>query len=131
MKNLIFSFSICLIFISCQESIEDENEAIVEPTQVFEDEENLYTENELGDEFDIDYTQVISAQIGIYQEEALMVVKHYPENENSEIQIEGYYFYVKNQKNLDLEGIYDPIEKRYFLTESYKGEITGYMEFVV
>ena len=103
MKNLIFSFSICLIFISCQESIEDENEAIVEPTQVFEDEENLYTENELGDEFDIDYTQVISAQIGIYQEEALMVVKHYPENENSEIQIEGYYYYVKNQKNLDLK----------------------------
>ena len=93
--------------------------------EVHEIENDIDEENE----FEIAYTEVVSAKIGSYQEEALMVLKQQSKNSNGKIPITGYYFYVKNQKNLDLTGVFDPASNTYFLTESYKGKNTGYMEF--
>ena len=72
-------------------------------------------------------------QIGIYQEPALIVIES---EETDEVngdgdwaEVKGYYFYIKNQKNLDLNGGLDMINGQYMLTESYKGKKTGYMRF--
>lgn len=128
-----YSFTIlavCLLFWGCGETPAEEGGQIMEYTEDIGPEEIPVEETEEEREFEIDFTQVISANVGAYQEQALMVLKHYPENEDGLVPIEGYYFYIKNQKNLDLVGVYDPVEMRYVLTESYKGKATGYMEFV-
>ncbi len=43
-------------------------------------------------------------------------------------EVSGRYFYAKHQKFLALTGVYDSVERTVFLTESYNGRITGYIE---
>jgi len=50
-------------------------------------------------------------------------------NEGGTSEIEGYYFYVRHQKNIDLKGFSDSRTRGIYLKESYKGKPTGYMEF--
>jgi hypothetical protein len=44
-------------------------------------------------------------------------------------EITGRYFYARHQDFLALEGNFDSITETYYLTESYRGKITGYIKF--
>lgn len=44
-------------------------------------------------------------------------------------EVTGRYFYARHQDFLALEGNYDSITKIFYLTESYRGKITGYIRF--
>jgi hypothetical protein len=85
----------------------------------------------VDDETENEWQEVVSAKIGDYQEIALMVLKESGENEDGTVNVEGYYFYVKHQKKLQLSGVKDPISGKYVLTEFYKEKPTGYMEFII
>ncbi|MFT4600509.1 MAG: hypothetical protein ACI857_000683 [Arenicella sp.] len=71
--------------------------------------------------------------VGIYQEPALMIIEEEVTDEingdGDYAEVKGYYYYVKNQKNLDVEGGLDIINGQYMLSESYKGKSSGYMQF--
>lgn len=131
MNRIIYMILSLILFSTCTPPEKEEEGQIMEYAG---DEDSLSDEvEEIADdenEFETKYTQVIEANIGLYQELAIMVLKEQGENEDGTINITGYYFYVKHQKNLDLEGVKDPISGKYVLTESYKGETSGYMEFI-
>mgnify|MGYP007077385884 CR=1 FL=1 len=132
MKNTLFILSSILVLASCTAPEKEETGQIMEYAGDEEDSTGIESVEEYDDEdeFETKYTQVIEANIGLYQELAIMVLKEQGENKDGTINITGYYFYVKHQKNLDLDGVKDPVSGKYVLTESYKGETTGYMEFI-
>ena len=72
---------------------------------------------------------VLFCNIGGYESPAIMVLNWDGPNESGTSEIEGYYFYVRYQKNIDLKGFSDSRTRGIYLNESYKGEPTGYMEF--
>ena len=72
---------------------------------------------------------VLFCNIGRYESPAIMVLNWDGPNESGTSEIEGYYFYVRHQKNIDLKGFSDSRTRGIYLNESYKGEPTGYMEF--
>ncbi len=76
-----------------------------------------------------EFTTIHAARIGTYQELAILVLKWYPLDDNGIHPIDGHYFYAKHQKRLELEGYSEPRTRRIYLTESYKGKKTGYIEF--
>ena len=86
-------------------------------------------EGELRSDQVYDYTQILSVNIGLYEEPGVMVLDHYVA-QGEAAHIDGYYWYNKHQKMLQLEGFCDD-EGWFYLTESYKGENTGYMEFTL
>ena len=76
-----------------------------------------------------DYTQILSVNIGLYEEPGVMVLNHY-EAQGEAAHIDGYYWYNKHQKMLQLSGFCDD-EGWFYLNESYNGENTGYMSFTL
>lgn len=68
---------------------------------------------------------VYSGKLGLYQQEVVM------ELIISGNQVSGSYFYAKHQKTLQLDGTYDKNTQKFLVTESYKGNPTGYMEFTL
>ena len=58
-----------------------------------------------------------------------MVLHWGEQDENRSYPISGYYYYVRHQKRLDLNGYSEPSTRGIYLTESYKGKESGYMEF--
>jgi len=100
--------------------------------------EEVQSENEnwlplVNDGDELKDVKMFYCNIGIYQEPAIMVIESEVTDQingdGDYAEVEGYYYYVKNQKNLDLSGGLDIINGQYMLTESYKGKPTGYMEF--
>lgn len=77
--------------------------------------------------------RVFYANVGIYGSPAILVLDvKAPDEVNGDgdfSEVEGYYFYVKRQKNLDLKGGFDIINQEFRLTESYKGKTTGFFSF--
>lgn len=61
--------------------------------------------------------------LGIYEKHIVM------ELNISGDQVSGKYFYTKHQKSLDLKGNFNEATNVMSLTESYKGKVTGYLEF--
>lgn len=133
MRYLAFILIPVSIFYSCTAPEKEEEGQIMEYAGD-EDSEALdesVEDAEEEDEFSITYTQVLETYIGIYQDLAIMILKQEKgTNDDGTVNVTGYYFYEKHQKNLDLEGVMDPISGKYVLTESYKGKTTGYMEFI-
>ncbi len=125
MKNFLALIAIFLFIIGCGESVENNNSEEALHSEEYQDEEVIEDANAHESE----WTEVLVCNIGIYQEIAVMVLNYYPPNSNDIANVDGYYFYVKHQKDLDLEGTEEILYQNVYLTEYYKGEETGYMEF--
>jgi len=103
--------------------------------------DNDLTTEVIEDEVEPEELQVITengkrafyANVGIYGSPAILVldVKDADEvnGDGDFSEVDGYYFYVKRQKNLDLRGGFDIINQEFRLTESYKGKTTGFFSF--
>lgn len=65
---------------------------------------------------------VLTGKLGLYEMPFSMQLTVQGTNVN------GSYFYHKYMKDLDLTGTYDPSTRKVVLTESYKGEPSGYFE---
>lgn len=82
---------------------------------------------------EVEGKRVFFANVGIYGSPAILVldVKEADEinGDGDFCEVSGYYFYVKRQKNLQLEGGLDIINQEFRLTESYKGKETGFFSF--
>lgn len=63
------------------------------------------------------------ATIGDYRQQIII------ELATAGTEVSGRYFYAKHQRFLTLIGTFDTLTERYQLTESYKGEPTGYLGF--
>ncbi|UKN00948.1 hypothetical protein K6119_14530 [Paracrocinitomix mangrovi] len=129
-RSLLFS-SLLLLAFSCSTEKEEEGGQImtyesedIEVENPEETEQPTVTEGE-------HYTQVISANIGLYQELAIMILEISPVEENGTHPVNGYYYYIAHQKPLDLKGHYNPASEMYILDETYKGKKSGHMEFKV
>ncbi|MEX1000533.1 MAG: hypothetical protein WDZ35_00310 [Crocinitomicaceae bacterium] len=133
MRFFILFFGFCFSLLACSPSSQEE-----EAGQIME-----YTDNPGIEEEDrIDSAKavegkkneadilVFGTKIGDYQQQGIMVLNWYPKDENGIYPIDGYYFYVKHQKNLTLEGYSEPASRKIYLTESYKGKETGYIVFI-
>lgn len=84
-----------------------------------------------GDEYS--NVDVFFCQIGIYQKPAILMIEEAITDEingdGDYAGVKGHYFYVKHQKDLDLEGGLDIINGQYSLKESYKGKASGFIRF--
>ena len=116
---------------SCGEPAKEEEGEILEydGEEITEESMEYYEDEDEGDFEGVDMKHVLFCRIGLYQEAAIMVLDWMDEDENGVFPIKGYYFYVKHQKNLDLDGYSEPSTRGIYLTESYKGKETGYMQF--
>jgi hypothetical protein len=132
MNKLTLLIALGLVLFSCGEPQKEEGEILeYDGEEITEESMDYYMEEEEeeGDFEGIESKHVLFCQIGMYQDAALMVLDWKDRDENGIHPITGYYFYVKNQKNLDLEGYSEPSTRGIYLTESWKGKETGYMEF--
>lgn len=118
-----------ILFSACNgENPSTDNENPTEETTTAIEED---TSEELieSDEEEDRMKYVISARVGIYGEQAVFVLNAYPPDESGVSEVDGYYYYIKKVKNLDIEGQLDTYDEHFVLTEKYKDKISGYMEF--
>lgn len=138
----IFAFLPFLFLLSCGDDTSSENESVEVGTDTtteleeFTDEElgEIPEELELMDEVmfsDPIQKEVIVCRIGQYQDIAVMVLNHYSDDGLMIEPIDGYYFYLKHHKNLDLKGQMSFHPYYYSLNEYYKGNQSGFMEFAI
>lgn len=127
----LYFLTLLLFVFSCGSPEKEAEGEILEYSDEFTEEskEDLYEEAEDGDFEGVDMKHVLFCRIGLYQKPAIMVLNWMEEDENGVFPIEGFYFYVSHQKNLDLKGYSEPSTRGIYLTESYKGKETGYMQF--
>lgn len=125
-RLFLFLLSSWLVACTSEKSIAENPEKTETPPDSVHVTENPLEETK---EEDPEFTTIHAARIGTYQELAILVLKWYPLDENGIHPIDGHYFYVKHQKRLELEGYSEPRTRRIYLTESYKGKKTGYIEF--
>lgn len=74
-------------------------------------------------------SKILMCNVGMYQDVCVMVLNKYAATADQIEGLEGYYFYLKHHKNLDLKGQLDLNTNVYALNEYYKGKQSGYMEF--
>jgi hypothetical protein len=130
MNYLFYSILFALFLISCTAPEKEEEGEILEYFEETLEEEYKadFPEDEVDFE-DVESKHVLYCEIGLYEEAAIMVLDWGERDENGIYPIKGYYFYVNHQKNLDLDGYSEPSTRGIYLTESYKGKETGYMQF--
>jgi hypothetical protein len=130
--------SFLILQISCQNHSEN-----VSDNEHFTDEvtsDSLITEGleEISEEFELlpeasfaaTYeSNILMCHVGMYQDVCVMVLNKHKANADHIEAVEGYYFYLKHQKNLDLKGQLDLNTNVFALNEYYKGKQSGYMEF--
>ena len=143
MKKYLFPL-FGLLLLACQ--TETENSAPAEMEDAATSDETATDETEMQDEplgeipeemelmDEIMYSNPISKEvlvcnIGQYQDIAVMVLNHYSDDGMGAEPIDGYYFYLKHHKNLDLKGQMSFHPYYYSLNEYYKGKQSGFMEF--
>lgn len=132
MRNLLFLLFISFYIISCSSAKEEsgsdeENNSVEDTFALSTNEESL---EEVDEDFEgVETKHVLFCKIGIYQEPAVMVLDWGKSDENRTTPINGYYYYLKHGKYLDLEGYSESKTRGIYLTESYKGKESGYMEF--
>lgn len=131
MKQLFYPLIFSILLVSCTGSEAEQNDTNETNESTDNDTTTAVSDNSNEEEYSVDFQRIVSAKIGTYQEQAILVLKESPINNQGVITVDGYYFYVKHQKFLDLQGTFTPKTGLYQLTESYKGEETGYMEFVI
>ena len=122
--------AICLAFASCagEETSEKEEAAPTEPKPLEATEPSVDDVSEESETNGIEEVRVLKANIGLYQDQAIMVIEHSNEPAGAGYAVSGYYFYEKIQREIALEGEYVPEEERYMLVELVNGKQTGYME---
>jgi hypothetical protein len=145
MKKYLLPF-VSLILLACQDESEPISEAEANIQELINSEETTMDESEMADEVlgeideemelmdEIMYSNPISKEvlvcnIGQYQDIAVMVLNHYSDDGMGAEPIDGYYFYLKHHKNLDLKGQMAFHPYYYSLNEYYKGKQSGFMEF--
>lgn len=133
MDRLVFIFLGLFVF-GCGNAVSDENENTRSENKtdtVVEEEIDEVEDIESKEDFiGVETKHVLFCRIGDYEEPAIMVLDWGIKDENGIFPISGYYYYLKHSKNIDLNGYSEPRDRKIYLTESYKGEETGYMEFV-
>jgi len=132
MHKILFFLLISFLIISC--SAEEESDAStdeeVEVENVADTDELDETEDDGDEDFEgVETKHILFCKIGIYQEPAIMSLDWGHSDENGVSNIKGYYYYLKHGKYLDLEGYSESKTRGIYLTESYKGKESGYMEF--
>ncbi|MCB9225388.1 MAG: hypothetical protein R2780_00345 [Crocinitomicaceae bacterium] len=128
-RSIIFFSSLFFIYACDAPEKESEGEIREYSDEPIPDEEQKPSDFGEDDPEGTDSKHVLYCEIGLYEKPAIMVLDWMTRDENGVYPIKGYYFYIDHQKNLDLEGFSDPSTRGIYLTESYKGKKTGYMEF--
>jgi hypothetical protein len=131
MQNILYLFIISFFIVSCsgEEEIDPADSDVLVDKEIDSIDVEESEETDGGDFEGIESKHVMFCKIGIYQEPAIMALNWSESDENGVTPITGYYYYLKHGKYLDLEGYSESRTRGIYLTESYKGEKTGYMEF--
>lgn len=133
MRNFLSLTFLSVFIISCSDTSETLDAAADNETEV----DSLTLVDENGESFEeddqdfegVESKHVLFCKVGIYEEPAIMVLDWGESDGNGFSSITGYYYYLKHGKNLDLEGYSESSTRGIYLTESYKGKQSGYMEF--
>ena len=109
-------------------SNQEAHDEVDEYVDEFEAEEKpeLINEEDLSE---TNRTDVFSCYVGLYQQQCVMLLNYSYSDIVGDYNVEGFYYYAKHQKKINLSGTYDVGANFYQLTESYKGKTSGYFEF--
>lgn len=133
-------FCLLLLF-ACSQEQNDSSDSHLEADTLTQNQELVVTSDSIESKHQDSETHLISekgkavfyANVGIYGSPAILVLDIPTEieknNQDGTVQVEGYYFYVSRQKNLQLKGELNSSEQVFRLTESHQGKTTGYFNF--
>lgn len=116
--RILFILFLSTLFIGCKSS----DEHVLEIESIRGKVESDITAGNSNSKEDITWN-FFEATTGEYNQQIII------ELATSETEVSGRYFYTKHQRFLTLIGTYDTLTQQYSLTESYKGEPTGYLDF--